>query len=511
MSDFRSRQRIQIHDGIDEFAVTSAKPIYVSLSDGTETVNINASNQMEVSVENTVSISDGGGSISIDDNGGAITVDGTVAATQSGTWDIGTLTGITNDVNIADGGNSITVDGSVTVSATQLDIDSLNKDDDEILIWANTAKDGTGTDYVPLVNSDGRLQVDVVSGGGSNDSVDVDDAAFTVATDSITTIGGVATSDSVDAGDAGALRMLTNRALVTTLEDANGDGIAIDGSGNVAAILAANDGVDIGDVDVASVPAPLNIVGGGVEASALRVTLANDSTGVLTVDDGGTTLSVDDGGGTISIDGTLTGITNDVNIADGGNSITVDGAVTVSATQLDIDDLDHATDSVSIGDGTDTWSIDGSGYGQVDIAAQSLTALKVSKDANANSETNPIFVQVVSTAVSGEEVQDYDTAAAVAKDASDNHDYTVAGTTFLLKSVIVAASGAMKVEIQAGPLASLVTKAVIFTTASKLTEQVFFDPPIEVPVTSTGTVRLIRRNDDNSAMDVYSTIIGNDV
>lgn len=48
--------------------------------------------------------------------------------------------------------------------------------------------------------------------------------------------------------------------------------------------LTANSGVDIGDVDVTSVPAPLNVVGGGTEAAALRVTVANDSTGVLTVD-----------------------------------------------------------------------------------------------------------------------------------------------------------------------------------------------------------------------------------
>ena len=41
---------------------------------------------------------------------------------------------------------------------------------------------------------------------------------------------------------------------------------------------------NIGDVDVLTVPAPLNLTGGGAEASALRVTLANDSTGVLTVD-----------------------------------------------------------------------------------------------------------------------------------------------------------------------------------------------------------------------------------
>ena len=47
-------------------------------------------------------------------------------ATQAGTWNIATLTGITNDVNIADGGNSITVD------ATQLDIDDLNAGNDSV-------------------------------------------------------------------------------------------------------------------------------------------------------------------------------------------------------------------------------------------------------------------------------------------------------------------------------------------------------------------------------------------
>lgn len=43
-------------------------------------------------------------------------------------------------------------------------------------------------------------------------------------------------------------------------------------------------------------------VGGGVEAAALRVTLANDSTGLVSVDDNGGTLSVDDGAGSLTVD-----------------------------------------------------------------------------------------------------------------------------------------------------------------------------------------------------------------
>ncbi len=45
--------------------------------------------------------------------------------------------------------------------------------------------------------------------------------------------------------------------------------------------------------------------GGGTEASALRVTIATDSSGVVSVDDNGATLSVDDGAGSLTVDGTV--------------------------------------------------------------------------------------------------------------------------------------------------------------------------------------------------------------
>jgi len=170
-----------------------------------------------------------------------------------------------------------------------------------------------------------------------------------------------------------------------------------------------------------------------------------------------------------------------VNIQDGGNSITVDGAVTVSATDLDIRDLTLAQDAV-----------------------------KVSANTTANSSTNPIFVKEVD-AVSSNEVHSYNTASAVAADASSNHDYTVTGTTFLLKQVKFAVSGGGKVEIQTGPVASLATLAVGFIPKEGGLIQFDFNPPKEVPITSTGTVRVIRTNRQGQAQDVYSTIIGNDI
>lgn len=79
---------------------------------------------------------------------------------------------------------------------------------------------------------------------------------------------------------------------------------ALPAGANAIGKLAANSGVDIGDVDVTSVPAPLSTTGGGTEAAALRVTIANDSTGVVSVDDGGGTLTVDSGAAfTIQEDG----------------------------------------------------------------------------------------------------------------------------------------------------------------------------------------------------------------
>lgn len=50
---------------------------------------------------------------------------------------------------------------------------------------------------------------------------------------------------------------------------------------------------NIGDVDVLTVPAPLSTTGGGTEATALRVTIASDSTGLVSVDDNSSSLTVD--------------------------------------------------------------------------------------------------------------------------------------------------------------------------------------------------------------------------
>ena len=101
------------------------------------------------------------------------------------------------------------------------------------------------------------------------------------------------------------------------------------------------DGTDGGTTVIAS--------GGGVEAGALRVTVASDSTGVLSVDDNGSTISVDDGAGSLTVDGTVS-ISGTVTVGShavtnaGTFAVQVDGAA-LTALQL-IDNLVLAEDAV---------------------------------------------------------------------------------------------------------------------------------------------------------------------
>lgn len=105
--------------------------------------------------------------------------------------------------------------------------------------------------------------------------------------------------------------------------------------------------------------AALSVVGGGTEATAQRVTIASDSTGVLSVDDNGSTLSIDDGGGAITVDGTVTA-------SDGGGSLTVDAPAGTPV-------------NVQIGDGTrqatvrDTGSSDSLNVAIVDASGNQIT------------------------------------------------------------------------------------------------------------------------------------------
>ena len=102
------------------------------------------------------------------------------------------------------------------------------------------------------------------------------------------------------------------------------------------------------NINLAGTDAP---TGGGAESGALRVTIANDSTGVLTIDDGG---------GAITVDGTITANAGSGTMTVDGSGVTqpVSGTVTVNAgTNLNTSALaTHAKQDTIIGhiDGIET-------------------------------------------------------------------------------------------------------------------------------------------------------------
>jgi len=158
-----------------------------------------------------------------------------------------------SSVNIQDGGNSITVDGTFWQATQPVSAASL-----PLPTGASTlAEQQSQTTALQLI----------------------DDAVYTDGTGSPSKALGIAGTDG------------TNPQIIKT--DAAGE-LQVDVLTLPALPTGSN---NIGDVDVLTVPAPLSTTGGGAEATALRVTLANDSTGLV---------SVDDNGGSLTVDGPLT-------------------------------------------------------------------------------------------------------------------------------------------------------------------------------------------------------------
>lgn len=77
------------------------------------------------------------------------------------------------------------------------------------------ALSGTDGDYTPL-QTDSAGNVRVAIAAATNSATRIDDAAFTPATHYAAVIAGISTTDSVDSGDAGAIRMTTDRKLFVT-------------------------------------------------------------------------------------------------------------------------------------------------------------------------------------------------------------------------------------------------------------------------------------------------------
>lgn len=127
------------------------------------------------------------------------------------------------------------------------------------------------------------------------------------------------------------------------------DGAGLATAANQTTIIGHVDGIEGLLTTIDADTSNLSVVGGGTEAAAIRVTIANDSTGVLSIDDNGATLSIDDGGGAITVDGTVT-----ANLSATDNAVldNIDADTSNIQTAVEImDDWDAVHDSAASSDG----------------------------------------------------------------------------------------------------------------------------------------------------------------
>lgn len=145
-------------------------------------------------------------------------VGGTVAVTQSGTWD---------EVGINDSGNSITVDapvgtpvfvrlsdGSSAIATLPVSVASI----------PSHAVTNAGT-FVTQVDGSALAALQLI-----DDPVFADDAAYTIGTSKVMVAGGVvddASTDAADEGDAAAIRVTTARQVVTNPQPHTVGGLSV--------------------------------------------------------------------------------------------------------------------------------------------------------------------------------------------------------------------------------------------------------------------------------------------
>ena len=219
---------------------------------------------------------------------------------------------------------------------------------------------------------------------------------------------------------------------VTAITNALPAGTNNIGDVDIASIAAGDN--NIGNVDIVTVPAPLSTTGGGTEATALRVTVANDSTGVLSVDDNGGALTVDGTvavssvGGTVAV--TQSGTWDEVGINDSGNSITVDNAQLsvvgggTEATAMRVTIANDSTGLISVDDNGGALTVDNGGtFAVQDSAAEASLSVLDDWDESDRAKVNPIVGQAGvagGTGVDGATVQRVSLATNVALPAGTN-------------------------------------------------------------------------------------------
>lgn len=170
-------------------------------------------------------------------------------------------------------------------------------------------------------------------------------------------------------------------------------------------------------------------------------------------------------------------------ISDGTNTLVIDAGGRITSL---------------ISDGTNTLAIDAGGRATVKLSDGTDT-LAINADGSLN-------VNVVSSSAQTENY-DYNTAAGVAANGTNNHNRLLAQAE-IFTGFNVAASGKFKYEVQTDKAVTntFVTILVGFSTGAA-SNSPFVELPEAIDLAAGKTIRIIRTNRDNQAQDLYSTII----
>jgi hypothetical protein len=285
-------------------------------------------------VSGTITANAGTGPWPVTDNGGSLTVDGTVAAAQSGTWNVGTVSTISNVVHvddnsstlsIDDGGGSITVDGTVTANlaagtnaigklAANSGVDIGDVDVTSVITGTGATNLGKAEDVAHTTGDTGVMMLGVRNDGGSA-LAGTDGDYIPLSTDS-----------------SGALRV-TGGGGGTEYTEGDTDSTITGG-----AILWEDTSDTLRPVSAAK-PLPVNVVSGGTSgteytedaaaasdpAGPMSMAVRADSLAAVTTTDGDNIALRATNKGELYVKQT-----DVVPVTDNGGSLTVDGAVTAS-------------------------------------------------------------------------------------------------------------------------------------------------------------------------------------
>jgi len=143
------------------------------------------------------------------------------------------------------------------------------------------------------------------------------------------------TYDTTSMADADKLQIYYDDSAATQAVSGTVAVTGVATAANQTTIIGHVDGIEALLTTIDADTSNLSVVGGGTEATAIRVTIANNSTGVLSIDDNGSTVSIDDGGGVITVDGTVAVTNSDITSIKTAVEI-LDNAISGSEMQVDL-------------------------------------------------------------------------------------------------------------------------------------------------------------------------------